>query len=168
MSEPNQFKPLSTAVALAVLHGHKTEIRRIRKGSRVLQIGAVTWLRESWCVRPDFDDLHVRDIPNTAKVRYGKSHMSTTPLGIQRLGNAMPQWASRLNIQIVERRIELLRNITEESCIAEGCVGYAGWETPRQGFTHHWEQQHGSGSWMLNPEVYVYVFRLLPKETPNV
>ena len=70
----------------------------------------------------------------------------------------MPRWASRITLEITRVRVERLQDISEADAVAEGvytdpaCPAYDGYRTL-------WEQINGSGSWDLNPWVWVVEFR---------
>jgi len=94
----------------------------------------------------------------------------------------MPRWASRINLEVVNVRVERLQDISEDDALAEG----AGWETTGDtsrdldrlarmtGITDHgsnlstrrahyallWESINGPGSWNANPWVWAVEFRV--------
>jgi len=96
----------------------------------------------------------------------------------------MPRWASRVTLEITAVRVERLNDISNEDCIAEGIAAIgkgvrmadgnyaqAGrYETKsstvRQLYSELWESINGSGSWDLNPWVWVIEFKRL--DTSNV
>ena len=84
----------------------------------------------------------------------------------------MPKWASRLWLEITGVRVEQLQDISEEDAIAEGvtikvdaeiAARVAG-ETPaRMEFWDLWKSIHGSGSWELNPWVWIIEFQRIER-----
>jgi hypothetical protein len=88
----------------------------------------------------------------------------------------MPRWASRISFDVVSRRVERVRDISEADAVAEGIrkvrdnsgcwVGREGpgafitpWPTAREAFADLWESIHGPGAWDLNDWVWVVEFR---------
>lgn len=76
----------------------------------------------------------------------------------------MPRWASRLTLEIVNIRVEQLKNISETDAIAEGMEVYplkrATWSN-RQSFALLWEDLNAKRgySWNSNPWVWVVEFK---------
>jgi hypothetical protein len=93
----------------------------------------------------------------------------------------MPRWASRINLEITDARVERLNDITEEDCIAEGVghgfqmnAGYPDYQHIKNGaceltqdtayasFWSLWDSINGKKHpWSSNPWVWVVVFKLL-------
>jgi hypothetical protein len=82
----------------------------------------------------------------------------------------MPRWASRIQLEIVDVRMERLHDISEEDARAEGVEDAMGKETPWKGqsapisvhaYAALWERIHGAGGWAINPWVWVVEFRRL-------
>ncbi len=78
----------------------------------------------------------------------------------------MPRVHSRILLEIVNVRVERLRDISEADCIAEGASGghgsipgYTYNATPLEHYSYIWEQINGAGSWALNPWVWVVEFK---------
>jgi len=90
----------------------------------------------------------------------------------------MPRWASRIELEIVDVRVERLNEISEADAIAEGvervCIG-EGWRqycdpdfeevgvppmpTAVHSFRTLWEHINGEGSWKENPFVWRIEFK---------
>ena len=92
----------------------------------------------------------------------------------------MPRIASRITLEIVGVRVELLNNITEQDAIAEGIELVGGpasvspWRnyrkgepgemnlhcsSPQRSFMTLWESINGAGSWAANPWVWAVEFK---------
>jgi hypothetical protein len=103
----------------------------------------------------------------------------------------MPRWASRITLEIVSVRVELLQEISQEDAIAEGLKGITkdgklvkygipdsdglpgtdntGWPwkewriSPVGAYKKLWESINGLGSWDKNPFVWVIEFKIVRK-----
>lgn len=81
------------------------------------QSGDRLWVREAWSTHAYFDHLAPRDCPKSihytadGKVQTGKGRPSIH----------MPRWASRIDLEIVDVRVERLQDISEADADAEGC-----------------------------------------------
>jgi hypothetical protein len=100
----------------------------------------------------------------------------------------MPRWASRIQMEITDIRIEKLQDISDDDALAEGIVEVHGivdvncnggshnevmgyryfydgcgipFEDPVEAFKHLWESINGTGSWDLNPLVWVIEFKVI-------
>lgn len=76
----------------------------------------------------------------------------------------MPRAASRITLEITNIRIERLNDISEEDARAEGVHRRMDYEkncywTESYVFSELWESINGSGSWVLNPWVWVIEFK---------
>jgi hypothetical protein len=92
----------------------------------------------------------------------------------------MPRWASRLEVDITNRRAEPLNEISDEDAMAEGITetGETGdqfkftWYgveknfalEPAKAFSVLWDSVREPGSWDLNPFVWVVTFKRLEAE----
>jgi hypothetical protein len=86
-------------------------------------------------------------------------------------GMHMPQWASRILLEITEVRVERLQDISEADAKAEGCdpwedlAGVPGvtvgdrLQNYRLAYRHLWDQINGAGAWDANPWVWAVSFR---------
>lgn len=76
----------------------------------------------------------------------------------------MPRWASRILLEVVSVRVELLNEITEADALAEGCKGVQA-DGVSIGFYRYfkplWESINGKGSWGKNPWVFVVEFKII-------
>lgn len=76
----------------------------------------------------------------------------------------MPRWASRIQLEITDVRVERLQDISEADAMAEGCSFRPGLTSSRrQEFSNLWEAINGAGSWQANPWVWVIEFERITK-----
>lgn len=76
----------------------------------------------------------------------------------------MPRWASRITLEITGVRVEQLQDISESDAIAEGVTpsdmkAISCLDRNYHAYFMLWESINGSGSWDLNPWVWVIEFR---------
>ena len=162
----------------ALLTGTKTQTRRVAKefagrddldailrrfpeqsGCPYGQPGDRLWVREAhWWFKDEHDPvtgyfppkLTIEDVEYRADGDDGRK--------VWRPSIHMPRWASRITLEITGVRVERLQDISEADAVAEGvytdpaCPAYDGYRTL-------WDQINGSGSWDLNPWVWVVEFR---------
>lgn len=77
----------------------------------------------------------------------------------------MPRWASRIDLEITDVRVERLRDISEADALAEGIELKL--KADRSFAVHDdvclfaalWEKTYGAGSWNANPWVWAVTFR---------
>lgn len=73
----------------------------------------------------------------------------------------MPRWASRIQLEITNVRVERLQDISEADAEAEGCFALGDCEcTARRQYGELWESINGTGSWNTNPWVWVIEFKV--------
>jgi hypothetical protein len=113
-------------------------------------------------------------IPNNARAamkwlrlhNYRKSQNAVVP------SIHMPRWASRINLEITNVRVQRLRDISKEDAISEGLSpGLFGGTYRAPGFALDrdaigayeavWESINGKGSWERNPWVWAITFKRL-------
>jgi hypothetical protein len=79
----------------------------------------------------------------------------------------MPQWASRITLEVTEVRVERLQDISEADAKAEGCSGdcpvghipsYLAGPLSYH-YAQLWDSINGDGSWKSNPWVYRISFK---------
>lgn len=91
----------------------------------------------------------------------------------------MPRWASRINLEITDVRVERLNDISQEDAQAEG-MELTGWRptysdpdsggevcTPYDNFAQLWSSIYGEESWQGNPWVWVIEFKVVPNVPAN-
>jgi len=77
----------------------------------------------------------------------------------------MPRVACRTVVEITELRVERVKEITQDDCIAEGCGSHH--TTPREEFKKLWESINGKASWEANPWVWVIGFKKVEDAAPH-
>lgn len=80
----------------------------------------------------------------------------------------MPRWASRITLEITNRRVQRLQEISEDDARAEGinCRGCQFKGVASLEYAQLWNQINGPGAWALNPWVWAITFkRLAPRPT---
>jgi hypothetical protein len=199
----------SAPMVLAILDGRKTQTRRVAwfepsptdgiVHSRPCPYGAPRdrlYVRETWnlCAAKELapgDALGPRSPTNRAlRVVYRAGGSETHPehpeYGHSRWRSSlyMPQWASRLTLEITQVRLERLQDISEDDARAEGvdewipCTLHTGLRgvhiggarrkgTCREHYELLWEQINGKRApWASNPWVFVISFRRLKSAAP--
>lgn len=171
----------------AIIEGRKTQFRRAVKDTGLYAIDAAihgqeTATREliALATRCPFgqpgDRLWVREtlltqsLPGYPPAALYRADGHSDEIGPWTPSVQMPRWASRIDLELVSRRVERLVEISEEDAKAEGTratlslldsvrLGAVG--THREGFLQVWESDNGHGSWAENPFVWVVEFRLV-------
>lgn len=87
----------------------------------------------------------------------------------------MPKSWARIWLEVTEVRVELLNNVTEADCIAEGIEPFHGAytfngglhlsDTPTQSFAAQWQALYGPETWEQNPWLWVIDFRRIAAPT---
>lgn len=149
-----------------------TEERRCPYGDA----GSTLWVKEAWRTLRCYDDLSGSSLTRRGSfpIEYDADKATrdwpttqTNPLGRYRHARFMPRIVSRLTLEIVRVRCELLQAISEEDAIAEGVTSLCepriprlpGW-THREGYKQLWDQINGKKHpWSANPWVWVVEFR---------
>lgn len=130
------------------------------------QPGDQLWVRESFAVQPELWAMSHEQQP----IHY---LADTAPAQIEDYTGKpsihMPQWASRLTLELTSVRIERLNDISEEDAGAEG-GGFllarheyldGNPDQYRQWYRILWDQINGPGSWAANPYVWALEFKVL-------
>jgi hypothetical protein len=177
---------MSAPMVLAILDGRKTQTRRVVKG-RMLEIVAARmagypfdrivcpyglpgdrlWVKESFRLRADQDHISPSQDPWKSRVWCEATGNGEVPSGcgggIGRLRSSihMPRWASRIDLEITEVRVQRLQDITEAEALAEGLLphGKLGALSAQDHFQLLWYEINGEASWQLNPWVWALTFR---------
>lgn len=74
----------------------------------------------------------------------------------------LPRWASRINLEIMNVRVERIKQITDADAGAEGCNGYSDAEVYVK-FQDLWDKINGPRGfgWDVNPWVWVVEFKVV-------
>lgn len=91
-------------------------------------IGGGLWVRETFSVRDYWDNESVGGLgfAKNRKCCYKADGNKPKWAGRWRPSIFMPRWASRINLEIVNIRIERIQEITYDDCLKEGWNGYNG------------------------------------------
>jgi hypothetical protein len=106
------------------------------------QPGDRLWVRETWATHQILDALPPRESRrstfwyHTCPDRRTARPYSRTCRGKWRPSIHMPRWASRINLEVTEVRVERVQDITEDSAAAEG-VERTGGDRYWLGYTRH-------------------------------
>ena len=135
------------------------------------------WVRERWALPADVDGPLA---PEQARrhIRYladeELSHDAKRGIGApsaSRPAREMPQWASRLTLEITGVRLEQLQAISPEDLKAEGGMWRGGASNPgpeadREGFARWWSEVNAArgNRWEFNPWVWVVEFRPVDRD----
>ncbi len=181
----------SSEMVKAILCGNKTQTRRVIKPQpkgvmriwmflRVWQfikcpygqVGDKLWVRETWIVDAQSDEMKPSDIPTDSEVWYKTSPPLPDSFNKWRSGRFMPRWASRITLEIIGIRVERVQEISYEDILAEGIKDlgegrsiYKPDYLVEDEFIELWDSinaQHGY-SWESNPWVWVIEFNVLAR-----
>lgn len=153
------------------------------------QVGDQLWVRETWSADyPVVSYLAGGDEVNLIESLHRDDllKMYDSQRGKWRPSIHMPRWASRIQLEITNIRLERLFDLSEDDAMAEGCNGVLwvndglGSKTPPKGygllnsyptakhwFACLWDEINGSGSWTANPWVWVIEFKPI-KPNPSI
>ena len=135
--------------------------------------GDILWVRETWRTAKGFDKYPPRMTGPASPFQY-KSDMASirgsditkySPWGKWRASIHMPRWASRIDLEIIDIRVEQVQDITREDQKAEGLIIASEWSInghKRTEFGLLWDsinEKRGYG-WDKNPWVWVVEFKL--------
>ena len=142
------------------------------------QIGDQLWVRESWYQKgtvcrsyPDDDEYHFFGHKQAAYVADGDAPKDWTVK--KRPSIHMPRWASRIQLEITNIRVERLNDISEQDAAAEGIENiqsspeFSEWYGTKSGgnsyaaFKYLWLSINGPDSWAMNPWVWVVEFKVI-------
>jgi hypothetical protein len=138
-----------------------------------LRVKEAAWM---WCERrPNGKTKTRRDkwhyVPmRSAPIWYAADHKAKPTISVEspdtgnqwgwrlKIGRFLPNWASRINLDIVSVRVERLQDISAQDCWAEG-IPFSPDENPIHEYRDLWASIHGENSWDANPWVWVVEFR---------
>lgn len=128
------------------------------------KVGDRLWVRETW--NADWCEETIYKADGGSAIDAGYEREPKWKPSIH-----MPRWASRINLEITNIRVERLMYISEEDALSEG-FNVTGWVptyrdpdgggetfTPRDNFLLTWEKIYGSKSIEENPWVWVIEFK---------
>ncbi len=145
------------------------------------------WVRETWRTMEDPDTLvdGIRFYADSAFIPIANT-VAAAELWVKAHNNGrngcsfrpsihMPRWASRIDLEITNVRVERLQDISEEDARAEGAtyhdgrgIGHSGWRhdykdvhaDARSSFARLWDSLNGKiHPWESNPWLWVIEFR---------
>ncbi|MDB4726337.1 hypothetical protein OAF54_02780 [bacterium] len=150
--------------------------------------GDMLWCRETWATSLSLDDLSpsgisapayyagyggdnpLADLWYMADIHYRQWGSEITSLGKTRPSVHMPRWASRIQLEITDVRVERVQDISREDVETEGisiidrvtgifCEGY----TPQDPFKNLWNSIYKKKEfrWDVNPWVWVVEFKVV-------
>jgi len=128
------------------------------------QSGDGLWVREAW--RPIDEDRPVNRLMAGDTIYYRADYVGEALGGKWRPSIHMPRWASRINLEIVNIRVERVQEIHPMDCIAEGATDWdnlLSLDTHILRFHNLWDKinlKRGYG-WEVNPWVWIIEFKAL-------
>ncbi len=141
------------------------------------------WVREAWAYWGGDEYLYQCD-PDAVAYRATYADDVRLPLADRLHGKPpggrwrpsihMPQWASRITLDVVNVRVERLHAVDDADALREGVrfydpehlwpEGHTPPFTPREVFNHLWVRFKGVASWVSNPWVWRIEFKAKEKE----
>lgn len=143
------------------------------------RIGEHLWVRETWAVRPAWDDMKPSEIPKGYALYY-YAEDSEVAVTKWRPSIFMPRWACRLVLEITNIRVERVQDISEEDALAEGSYlnrcscprdepksahtieamfRQTGCHLHGNEFKQLWDDTNGKGAWERNDWVWCISFK---------
>ena len=143
------------------------------------QVGDRLWVRETWAVHEYYNHRKPIDIPQgvTVECRALPELVRTDGNGHRKIREGergkwrpsihMPRWASRIDLDITDIRVERLQEINSDECLAEGIlascddgIGVQGMELDYK-FSKLWDSLNAKRgySWESNPFVWCITFK---------
>ena len=128
------------------------------------KIGDQLWVRENFAFDSQMDNIKPSEMSKGEPVYYPANRelvqkgCSMISRGKTRPSIFMPHWASRIQLEITDIRVERLQDISGEDARAEGCSG-AKDISPYQEFYELWKSINGADSWDSNPWVWIVEFQ---------
>lgn len=118
--------------------------------------GDQLWVRESWWERKD----HIPELKDPGAIRFTEPSEDLAYLYKKRPSIHMPRWASRIQLEIIDVRIERLQVIAKYEASAEG-ICYNKEYSYKAGFKALWNSINAKRGfpWDMNPWVWVIEFR---------
>jgi len=135
------------------------------------QVGQKIFCKESFAYIQDPEECRKEGEP--CEIHYkadydaeGLDKYDIKAVGVEFLpASRMPQWASRLTLEITDIRVERLAEISRGDCMAEGCPfpNIAKETNPKEWFAKLWNATHKKleEKFEASPWVFVYSFNLI-------
>ena len=126
--------------------------------------GGRLWVRETWACHRELDEVVPRDCIGSVIWYLATQENKHPDIGKTRPSIFMPQWASRIMLQITNVRVERVQDITDDDAIEEGVsranTSIPGYASTR--FAKLWDSINAKRgfSWSSNPWVWVISFQL--------
>lgn len=148
--------------------------------------GDLLYVREDFRVSSFYDRMSPAQFPqdDMLRIHYEADGAHTGNMGKKRENMFMPRWMSRITLELTSIIIERLQDINNHNCIAEGInketlisarkfvasesLPLRGGSAERYCYALLWEEIHGSGSWAINPFVWVLNFTIIHDNIDNV
>lgn len=139
------------------------------------QPGDELWVREIWQAAKGYDTLKPSKISSRSGIKYLADGLCSwtdddagdVVWGRTRRSIYMPRWASRIQLEITDIRVERIQDISEEDAKAEGAEHWNPLVKTVRNFENLWNsinEKRGFG-WEKNPHCWVIEFK--KKETNN-
>lgn len=141
------------------------------------QPGERLYVREAWRTLKEWDGRKPTELGDDADgyISYNADNLTLNNLwGRYRHARHMPQWASRITLEILSVRVMRLQDMTESEAVAAGAQehGNSGWwidylcdgtvvNTAKNSYETLWDMMYGPGSWEKNPWVWAIEHRTL-------
>ena len=136
------------------------------------QPGDRLWVKESWAVRKEYDKLSGSKLPKAGreKIFYMADGQKPEWAGRTRSSRFMPRWASRIELEITDVRVERVQDISEDDAIKEGITYDAAsscwYDGPQYvlAYANLWDSINAKRdhSWESNSWVWAIEFRRIP------
>ena len=179
----------SGGMVKAILEGRKTQTRRVMKEQDQANwpwpilshcpygaVGDRLWVREAWRTEKGIDKMDAAQMVAAcldagysapwAPIRYEADKRFDNwdqgqEVGRLRPSIHMPRWASRITLEVVNVRVERLRDISEADAKAEGADFAQSDDGDLNAFNNMWDviNEKRGFTWMSNPWVWVIEFR---------
>lgn len=147
--------------------------------------GDLLWVREAWRTEAEADAV------KPSELRVGAPILTLADTGVAipcplwgryRHARFMPRWASRLTLELIDVRVEQLKDIGDAETEAEGLIESAEYDnwywsfeedgaqycSPVFAYEALWKSLHGEGSWDANPWIWVLTFRVHQKNVDSL
>lgn len=135
------------------------------------RVGDQLWVKETWCTIKSLNHVKPSNLNDDCIIEFRADshfvHGVSDTSQKWRSSLFMPRRFSRITLQITNIRIEQLNECSESDAIAEGVSAnliirlptkQEVCKTAKEYYHDLWESIHGTGSWNLNPWVWVVEF----------